>query len=128
MSRRRAPSPVASSTRAERAAWNPHDYGDPKQLYPQLGRDVPWKDGPNGYPVMDVDVRIESYGEHGLRRETRCVHCREWLTYTMCAPCQSLLRMTGRDDRSCDCFKNTLFIYGHCEDHKPFQAGPFSHG
>ena len=120
MRNRRAPSPIASSTRAERAAWSPHDFG-PVKDQPQLGRDVPYKDGPNGYPVMDLDIRIQSYGEHGLRRETRCVHCREWLSFEMCRGCQSLLRLTGQDDRSCKCFTETLFIYGTCESHRIFQ-------
>ena len=123
MTQRRPPSPIAKSTRAERGAYSPHDFG-PVGNYPQLGRDVPWKDGPNGYPVMNLDIRIESYGEHGLRRETRCVHCREWLSYDMCRGCQSLLRLTGADDRSCRCFTDTLFIYGHCEDHRMFQQDP----
>ncbi len=117
---RRPASPIASSTREERAAWNPHDFGPPGD-YPQLGRDVPATEGPDGYPTMDLEIRIESYGEHGLRRETRCVHCREWLSFEMCNPCQSALRLMGVDDRSCKCFKETLFIYGHCEDHRMFQ-------
>lgn len=112
---------IAKSTRAERAAYYAPDFGDPNQLYPQLGRDVPWKEGAQGYPVMDLDVRIESYGEHGLRRETRCAHCREWLSYKMCNGCQALVRMMGKDDRTCQCFKESLFIYGHCEDHRMFQ-------
>lgn len=117
---RRAPTPVASSTREERAAWSPHDFG-PTGDYPQLGRDVPAKDGGRGHPVMDVQVRIESYGEHGLRRETKCFHCDRWLSYEMCRPCQSLLRLTGSDDRSCRCFKDSVWVYGHCEDHKMFE-------
>lgn len=117
---RRAPSPVARSTRAERSAWHPHDFG-PTGDYPQIGRDVPFKDGPNGYPVVDYELRIQSYGEHGLRRETKCHHCHQWLSYKMCNPCQAALRMFGKDDRSCDCFKNTLYIYGRCEDHRVFQ-------
>lgn len=112
-------SPIASSTRAERAAWTPHDFGPPGD-YPQLGRDVPAAER-NGYPQMDLEIRIESYGEHGLRRETRCVHCREWLSFEMCNPCQARLRLMGQDDRSCKCFKETLFIYGKCEHHKIFQ-------
>lgn len=120
MRARRPPSPIAKSTRAERAAWNPHDFGPPGD-YPQLGRDVPAKIGPNGYPVMDVEVRIQSYGPHGLRRETRCVNCRAWLSYEMCRGCQSLLRMAGSDDRSCKCFKDSLYLYGKCEHHKIFE-------
>ncbi len=119
---RRAPSPVASSTRAERAAYDPHDFKDAG--YPELGRDVPAKEGPRGFPVMDVEVRIQAYGEHGLRRETRCVHCRRWLSYRMCAGCQSLLRLTGVDDRGCECYRDTLWVYGTCEHHRVFEQGP----
>lgn len=112
---------IAKSTRKERGEYYAPDFGDPNQLYPQLGRDVPWKEGAHGYPVMDLDVRIESYGEHGLRRETRCPHCREWLSYKMCSGCQSLARMMGKNDQSCECFKESLYIYGRCEDHRMFQ-------
>jgi hypothetical protein len=117
----RAPSPVALSTRAERASWSPHDFGGVGDQ-PRLGRDVPWKEGESGYPVMNLELRIQSYGEYGLRRETRCVHCGRWLSYNMCAPCCSLLRLAGRDDRSCSCFRDSLWIYGHCEDHKLFES------
>lgn len=110
---------VAKSTRAERGAYSPHDFG-PVRDQPQLGRDVPYR-YVNGVPVMDLEYRIQSYGEHGLRRETRCVHCREWLSFPMCRPCQSALRMFGDDDRSCKCFQETQFIYGKCEDHRMFQ-------
>jgi len=115
---------VSKSTRAERRAWSPHDFV--KQTnQPQLGRDVPWKNGPGGIPVMDLEIRIESYGVHGFRRETKCVHCGRWLSYDMCRPCQSLLRLTGQDDRSCDCYRNSIYIYGRCEDHRMFEQGPF---
>jgi hypothetical protein len=112
-------------TREELARPEPgSDNGNPGNRYPTLGRDVPWKDGPNGYPVMDLDVRVQSYGELGLRRETKCPHCAHWLTYPMCAGCQSMIRMLGSNDQRCACFKETLFIYGHCEDHRRYEQGP----
>jgi hypothetical protein len=122
---RRKPSPIASSTRAERAAEDhSSDYGDVRQRYPQLGRDVPAAESPFGYPVMNVDLRVQAYGEHGLRRETKCPHCSRWLSYRMCPGCQSLLRMMGVDDRACECFTDSLWIYGRCEDHRVFEQGP----
>lgn len=120
----RAPSPIAKSTRAERAREDHStDYGDVKQRYPQLGRDVPFREV-NGVPTMDVQVRVESYGEHGMRRETMCAHCGHWLSYRMCEGCQSMLRMLGHNDTSCDCYRDTLWIYGRCEDHRIFEQGP----
>lgn len=115
---------IAKSTRAERAVYDPADFGPVKQLYPQLGRDVPAKASPFGYPVMDVELRIQAYGEHGLRRETRCPHCGRWLSYRMCNGCQSLLRLTGVNDRGCECHRDSLWIYGKCEDHRVFEQGP----
>jgi hypothetical protein len=121
----RRPSPIASSTRAERAREDQSsDYGDVRQKYPQLGRDVPYRESATGYPELDLAVRIESYGEYGLRRETCCPHCSHWLSYRMCPGCQALVRMAGRDDRACECFRDTLWIYGHCEDHRAFEQGP----
>lgn len=115
---------VAKSTRSDRAAWDANDFV--KQTnQPQLGRDVPWREGLRGYPVRDLQVRIEAYGSYGLRRETLCDHCQKWLSYEMCRPCQSRLRLMGQDDRSCECFRNSIYIYGRCEDHKMFEQGPF---
>lgn len=114
---------VAKSTREERAAWNPHDFASPAE-YPYLGRDVPHTIGPGGYPIPKWETRIEGYGPAGLWRETKCFHCHEWLTYSMCRPCQSLMRLTGKNDTTCQCMKDTLWIYGHCEDHRRFQHGP----
>lgn len=91
--------------------------------YPQLGRDVPYTDGPDGYPVVKYEVRIQAYGPAGLKRETRCLSgCGKWLTYDMCNGCQSLWRMMRRDDKNCKCFKETLYIYGRCEDHKRYES------
>lgn len=114
---------VVKSSRSERAAWDPADFV--KQTnQPQLGRDIPYRTV-NGQVVRDLQVRIEAYGSMGLRRETYCDHCGKWLSYEMCRPCQSLLRLTGNDDRSCDCFANSIYIYGRCEDHRMFEQGPF---
>ncbi len=116
---------VSSSTRAERAAYDSQDFGDPGQMYPQLGRDVPYRWNPStGRPEMDVQVRVESYGEHGLRRETRCPSCSRWLSYRMCPGCQSSVRMLGFNDTGCECYKDSLWIYGKCEDHRVFEQGP----
>lgn len=111
---------IAKSTRAERAAWNAEDFTRATE-YPQLGRDVPWKNGPNGYPIPEWEVRVQAYGPEGLFRETKCVHCHKWLSYEMCSGCQSLLRLTGKNDQGCRCFTDSLWIYGHCEDHKRFE-------
>ncbi len=115
---------ASKSTRADRAAYDSQDFGDPRQKHPQLGRDVPYKQSPFGFPVMDVQVRVESYGEHGLRRETCCPHCSHWLSYRMCAGCQAMMRMLGRNDTSCECYRDSLWIYGKCEDHRVFEQGP----
>lgn len=116
---------VAKSTREQRAREDQaSDYGDVRQRYPQLGRDVPYKESPFGFPVMNLELRIEAYGEHGMRREAKCPHCAHWLSYPMCNGCQSLLRMMGINDTSCDCHKESLFIYGRCEDHRVFESGP----
>lgn len=115
---------IARSTREQRAGYDPHDF-DRWVDGPQLGRDVPHKDGGQGYPVMDLDVRVEAYGSFGLRRETRCPHCRRWLSYPMCNGCQSLLRLTGSNDQGCECFRDSLHIYGRCEDHSIYEQGPF---
>jgi hypothetical protein len=117
-------SSIAKSTRQERSGYDPHDF-DRWVDGPQLGRDVPWKDGGRGFPVMDVQVRVQGYGSLGLRRETKCVNCGTWLSYEMCNGCQSLLRLTGRNDQGCKCFQDSLYIYGRCEDHRMFEAGPF---
>ena len=120
---------VNKRSREELAKSDPSsDYGDVRQMYPQLGRDVPWVEGPNGYPVMQVEVRVESYGDLGLRRETKCFHCGKWLSYNMCSPCQSAMRMFGHDDKDCSCFRDSVWVYGHCEDHRRFEHGPASIG
>lgn len=125
MKPRRPPSPIAKSTREERAAEDQaSDYGDVKQKYPQLGRDVPYRESPFGFPIMDVQVRVQSYGEFGLRRETRCPHCLHWLSYRMCPGCQSAMRLLGVNDTSCECYRDSLWIYGKCEDHRRFEDGP----
>lgn len=76
------------------------------------------RDGPNGYPVPAWETRIQSYGEHGLFRETKCFHCKEWLTYPMCGACQSRFRLGGGNDTTCQCMRDSLYIYGRCEDHR----------
>lgn len=73
---------------------------------------------------MDLNVRIESYGEYGLRREAQCPQCSRWLSYPMCNPCQSAVRLMGVDDRACQCFKDSLYLYGTCEHHRVFEQGP----
>lgn len=111
---------VARSTRAERAARDPRDISNPDH-FPQLGRDVPWKEGAAGIPVPVWETRVQSYGEHGFYHETRCHNCSRWLSYPMCPGCSSMLRLTGSFDRACKCRQTSLVIYLRCEDHKQFE-------
>ena len=117
---KRPGSPVARSTRAERSAYHAHDFG-PITNYPSIGRDVPWQMGKDGYPVPKWETRVQAYGSHGLRHETKCAHCSKWLSYRMCQPCQSLVRMMGAFEQDCRCRMDSLYVYGRCEDHKAFE-------
>jgi hypothetical protein len=112
---------VAKSSRAERAARDPRDISNP-DLFPQLGRDVPYKEGPDGYPVPVWETRVQAYGSHGFYHETKCTAgCGKWLSYKMCAPCQSMLRLFGSFDRECRCRLDSLVIYLNCDDHKVYE-------
>jgi hypothetical protein len=117
---KRAPSPIATSTRAERAAWHPHDFG-PVSDYPQIGIDIAAKDGPDGWPVPQWETRLQAYGPHGFRHETKCPHCAKWLSYRVCASCSSMIRLMGAFEQDCSCRMDSLYIYGRCEDHKMYE-------
>lgn len=94
-----------------------------KNRYPQIGRDVPHVMGPAGYPVVKYETRVFQAGVAGLVRQTRCLSgCGKWLTYDMCNGCKALMRMTRQNDMNCKCFKDTLYIYGRCEDHKRYES------
>lgn len=96
--------------------------GETRNRYPQLGRDVPHTMGQDGYPVVKYETRLFQFGAEGLFRQTRCLSgCAKWLTYDMCNGCKSLYRMTRRNDVNCKCFKDSLYIYGRCEDHRRFE-------
>jgi hypothetical protein len=117
---RRAPSPVARSTRAERAARDARDISNP-DLFPQLGRDVPWDEGPDGYPIPVWKTRVQAYGPQGIYHETKCSNCMKWLSYRMCQDCSRSLRILGTFDRACVCRRESLVIYLNCDDHKRYE-------
>ncbi len=111
---------VAKSTRAERAARDSTDITKPGDL-PQIGRDHPWIEGPEGFPVAKWETRVQAYGEQGLYHETKCQNCSHWISYKMCPGCSSMLRMMGSFDRNCRCRLDSLQVYLRCEDHKPWE-------
>lgn len=80
-------------------------------MQPALGRDIPYSFSPDGVPLPDLEYRLVDYGEgpwggNGLRHETKCPHCGEWLSY---------------GDKG-----EAASIYLRCEDHRNWQNGPFS--
>src|ERR1035437_5908224 len=125
---------VNKASRAELAAWDPTDISDP-DLFPQLGHDVPYKIGPDGYPVMALDTRVEARGETGFWHVTTCSSCRKDLYYKMCGDCERALRMglgmrlsveqrleTGMTfEPLCTCRRESFYLYLRCEDHKRFE-------
>jgi hypothetical protein len=115
---------VAKSTRSDRAAESPLDHVKASDQ-PQVGRDHPARISEQGFPVAAWECRVQSYGEAGLWNETRCQNCSKWLSYKLCQPCQSMLRLTGRRDNQCQCLQDSLYVYGRCEDHKRFENGPW---
>ena len=125
---------VNKASRAELAAWDPTDISNP-DMFPQLGRDVPYKIGPDGYPVMALDTRVEARGESGFWHVTVCVSCRKDLFFKMCGDCERALTMglglgldaaqrfeTGMTfEPLCTCRRESFFLYLNCDDHKRYE-------
>ena len=105
------------ASRAELAAYDPTDIVSPKE-FPILGRDVPWIDGPDGYPIMSLETRVQAYGPAGLFHETKCPSCGRWLMYKMCADCERLFKFAGRFDRLCMCRRESFVLWVDCDDHR----------
>jgi hypothetical protein len=108
---------VNKASRAELAAWDPHDIVSPTE-FPILGRDVPYKIGPDGHPVMALETRVQAYGEAGIFHETKCPSCGRWLMYKMCDDCLRLLRFGLDFDRLCLCRRESFVLWVDCDDHK----------
>lgn len=89
---------------------------------PILGRDHPAIETRQGFPAARWECKVESCGELGLFNCTLCYGCQRWLYYAMCPGCQSMLRMLGQRDTHCQCLQDSLFVYGHCEDHRLFES------
>ena len=100
---------------------HPHDFvktGD----QPQLGRDWPTITTREGFPAARWECKVEACGELGLFNCTLCYSCNHWLYYSMCRPCQSMMRLGGTRDTQCQCLQDSLFVYARCEDHRIFES------
>ncbi len=64
---------------------------------------------------------MQAYGELGFYHEVKCHNCNKWLSYKMCAPCSSMLRLFGHFDRQCQCRREGFHIYLNCDDHRRFE-------
>jgi hypothetical protein len=117
---------VANSTRAERAGSHPHDFVNPHD-FPEIGRDVPWHDHPDGYPCAQLDVRIEALGPDGIWWVQVCPFCRRDLWYKACRDCEGRI-LTGlrlgiqpQFDRSCQCRRDSWVVFLNCDHHKRWE-------
>lgn len=117
---------VATSTRAERAERHAHDFSNPSD-FPQIGRDVPHKEHPHGYPVASLSCRIEALGPDGLWWVTVCPFCTKDLWYKCCSDCEArikaslMLNMPPTFDRMCQCRRESWVVFLRCEDHKRWE-------
>ena len=117
---------VARSTRAERAERHAHDFVNPHD-FPEIGRDVEWVEGPDGYPIAKLDTRIEALGTDGIWWVTVCPFCRKDLWYKACRDCEGRIRtsmalgLKPTFDRLCACRRESWVIFLRCDDHKRWE-------